>query len=290
MRNDIKVSVIMPVYNAAKTLHRAIDSVLMQTYKNIELIVIDGSSTDGTQEIVKSYGNKISYFLSEPDRGYGDALNKGINVATGDYSIILAGDDFFIPKGIENFIKNIDGEPDVWCGNMFVQKSPGIITRFKRAQSLEELDQGKVMAHPATFFKIQTLKECNGYDIKYKINCDTELIMRLYKSGAKFQVADKNIFVSVFVCGGMSVQAMQNDSISELAQTNDMEEVAIKYGMNGVRARKNRKKIIYRQKIVSILKYFFRGEIIYKILYVLDGQKPLTKKELVYYGLNNFEE
>ena len=64
MRNDIKVSVIMPLYNAAKTLHRAIDSVLMQTYKNIELIVIDGSSTDGTQEIVKSYGNKISYFLS----------------------------------------------------------------------------------------------------------------------------------------------------------------------------------------------------------------------------------
>jgi len=80
----LKISIITVVWNNAKTIKDAIDSVLGQTYKNIEYIVVDGASTDGTVEVVKSYGDKISKFVSEKDKGLYDAMNKGLAIATGD--------------------------------------------------------------------------------------------------------------------------------------------------------------------------------------------------------------
>jgi len=80
----MKVSIITVVYNNAITIKDAIESVLSQTYNNIEYIVVDGASTDGTIEIVKSYGDKITKFISEKDQGIYDAMNKGLRLATGD--------------------------------------------------------------------------------------------------------------------------------------------------------------------------------------------------------------
>jgi len=91
-----KISIITVVWNNAATIKDAIESVLSQTYDNIEYIVIDGASTDGTVEIIKSYGDKIAAFVSEPDRGLYDAMNKGIALATGDIVGILNSDDFYI--------------------------------------------------------------------------------------------------------------------------------------------------------------------------------------------------
>lgn len=284
MGREIKVSVIMPLFNVAKTLKRAIDSVLYQTYKNIELIVIDGGSVDGTQKIVKEYGDKIAYFISEKDRGYGDALNKGIAVATGDYSIILAGDDFFIPKGIENFVKNLDGEPDVWCGNMFVLKSPGIVTRFNRANSLEELNNYKVMAHPATFFRIKAFKKYGDYNIKFKINCDTELISRMYNHGAKFQISEE--FICVFCCGGMSTNVDIDAEIAVLNTISQAEEVAIKNGLSPQKAHRKRVIEVYKKKIFYYVKSFLIKINLLKAFYYCVGQKPLSKRELLYYQIS----
>lgn len=284
MQEGSKISVIMPLFNAAKTLKRAIDSVIGQTYKNIELIVIDGGSTDGTQDIVKGYGDKIAYFISEKDQGYGDALNKGIAVATGEYSIILAGDDFFIPKGIENFINDIEGVPDVWCGNMFVLKGPGILTRFKRASSLEELnDIYKVMAHPATFFRVKAFGVYGGYDIRYKINCDTELIARMYNSGAKFQVSQK--YICVFCCGGMSTNVDIDAEIAALDTIAPEEEVAIKNGLSPERAHKKRVAEVYKKKLLFYVKAALIRVHLLKWAYFIAGQRPLTKKEIDGYGI-----
>lgn len=285
MNSNIKVSIIMPLFNTKNTLKRALDSILYQTYKNYEIIVIDGGSTDGTLDIINEYIEHITYFISEKDKGYGDALNKGIKVANGDYYIILAGDDFFIPGGLESFINEVNGRPDVFLGNMLVLKESNVVTKFKRAKTLKELEVGKVMAHPATFFKLSTLRKYNGYNIEYKINCDTELIMRLYKAGASFQISDFNTFISVFVCGGMSVQESLSDSLSSLNEINQMEEVAIKYGAKAKEARKRRKKIIYKQMKASLARKIFRGTIGHKILYTLDGQKPLSSKDLKEYGI-----
>jgi len=102
----MKVSIITVVWNNAKTIKDAIDSVLSQTYEDIEYIVVDGASTDGTVEIVQSYGEKIDKFVSEKDNGLYDAMNKGIALATGDIVGILNSDDFYIDKYvIEKIVK-----------------------------------------------------------------------------------------------------------------------------------------------------------------------------------------
>ena len=93
MKCDYKVSIITVVYNGVRTIEKTIQSVIHQTYKDIEYIVIDGASTDGTQQIVEKYMNHISYYSSEKDEGLYHAMNKGIRKATGDIIGILNSDD-----------------------------------------------------------------------------------------------------------------------------------------------------------------------------------------------------
>ena len=96
----MKVSIITVCYNSKEFIQHAIDSVLNQTYSNIEYIIIDGNSTDGTVDIVNSYGDKISKFVSEKDKGIYDAMNKGLSYVTGDVVGILNSDDFYISNTI----------------------------------------------------------------------------------------------------------------------------------------------------------------------------------------------
>jgi glycosyltransferase involved in cell wall biosynthesis len=91
----LKISIITVVYNGASTIQSCIDSVLSQDYPSIEYIVVDGNSKDGTQAIIAQYGSRIAKFISEPDKGIYDAMNKGIGLATGDYIGILNADDFY---------------------------------------------------------------------------------------------------------------------------------------------------------------------------------------------------
>ena len=107
----MKISIITVVWNNKETIQDAVNSVLNQTYKNIEYIIIDGASTDGTIEIIQSYGDKISKFISEPDGGLYDAMNKGIELSNGDIVGMLNSDDFYIDEFvIENVIKEFEAK------------------------------------------------------------------------------------------------------------------------------------------------------------------------------------
>ena len=92
---SVKISIIMALYNGAATLRRCLDSVKSQTYRNIELIVIDGGSSDGSLEILRQYQDSIHYWESEPDRGIYHAWNKGLDHVTGDWVNFLGADDYF---------------------------------------------------------------------------------------------------------------------------------------------------------------------------------------------------
>src|SRR3954468_19546675 len=96
----MKVSIITVVYNNEKTISHAVDSVLSQDYGDIEYIVVDGNSKDGTMDVLRGYGNRISKLISEKDKGLYDAMNKGIRAATGDVVGILNSDDFFYNNNI----------------------------------------------------------------------------------------------------------------------------------------------------------------------------------------------
>ena len=102
----MKISIITVVWNNKETIKDAIDSVLSQTYKNIEYIIVDGASSDGTVDIIKGYGDKITKFISEPDKGLYDAMNKGLSLATGDIVGILNSDDFYIDEFVIEKVVN----------------------------------------------------------------------------------------------------------------------------------------------------------------------------------------
>lgn len=105
--SSLKISVITVSFNAAKTIEASIRSVIAQTYSNVEYIIIDGGSTDGTVDIIKKYADRLAYWVSEPDKGIYDAMNKGVAAATGDYVYFLGADDILMPDAFSKMLASL---------------------------------------------------------------------------------------------------------------------------------------------------------------------------------------
>ena len=135
-------SVITITYNAAATLEETILSVISQTYHHVEYIIVDGASTDGTMQIVERYRNKINKMVSEPDKGLYDAMNKGIDLATGDYLVFLnAGDSFHADTTLQQMVHTIKGKelPDILYGNTAIVDAQRHFVRMRRLAPPDEL-------------------------------------------------------------------------------------------------------------------------------------------------------
>lgn len=187
----MKISIITVCYNSEKHIKSAIESVINQTYKNIEYIIVDGASKDSTIEIVKSYGDKITKFVSEPDKGIYDAMNKGFKMATGDYLAVINSDDFYMSNdAIASVVhelelkktdslfadliyveeNNTDKQVRYWKSNSFVKNS------FKK---------GWHPAHPTFFVKNEIYKKYGYFDLSFKLAADFELMLRFLE---KYQI------------------------------------------------------------------------------------------------------
>lgn len=180
----MKVSIITVVRNGKKTIADAIGSVLSQTYEDIEYIVVDGSSTDGTIEIIQSYEDKVTKFLSEPDQNLYDAMNKGITLATGDIVGILNSDDFYIDKFVvEKVVKkfkenNVDC---VYADLVFVK--PSNLNRTVRYYDSSKFNSSKfaygwMPAHPTFFVKRNIYKMYGVFRTDLKIAADFDILVR----------------------------------------------------------------------------------------------------------------
>jgi glycosyltransferase involved in cell wall biosynthesis len=182
--NELILSIITVSFNSRETICNTIESVINQTYQGIEYIVIDGGSTDDTVEIIKSYGNKISKFESEPDYGIYDAINKGIRLSTGNIIGILNSDDLFydnnvIQKVVDAFERN---ETDAVYGDVqFVD--PANTSKIVRYYSSKHFNPAKfkcgfMPAHPSFYVKRKIYEELGYYKTDYQIAADFELEMR----------------------------------------------------------------------------------------------------------------
>ncbi|MDX9694819.1 MAG: glycosyltransferase family 2 protein [Bacteroidales bacterium] len=180
----MKVSIITVVHNNASTIKNAIESVINQSYQNIEYIVVDGASTDGTIEIISNYKNQIAHLISEPDTGIYNAINKGIKLATGDIVGILNSDDFFcsntiIERVVKEFLKdNIDA---VYGDVQFVNPNKeNKITRYYSSKRFNPnmFKYGFMPAHPSFYVKRSFFNELGYYKETYKIGADFELLLR----------------------------------------------------------------------------------------------------------------
>jgi len=180
----LKISIITVVWNNKKTIKDAIESVLGQTYKDIEYIIIDGASSDGTVEVVKSYGNKISKFLSEPDNGLYDAMNKGIALATGDVVGILNSDDFYIDNGvIERVMKEFEkSQADSVFADLVYVKSDNLnkVVRYYDSSHFtpQKFAYGWMPAHPTFFVRRWVYEKYGLFRTDLKIAADFDILAR----------------------------------------------------------------------------------------------------------------
>lgn len=181
----MKISVVTVCYNSGAFITSAIDSVLSQTYPNIEYIVIDGASKDATVSIAQSYGDKVTRFVSEPDKGIYDAMNKGLALASGDVIGILNSDDFYPHENvIADVVKAFHVNPNVEMvlGNVdFVH--PDELTRPVRFYSSFDFAPWKIRfgfmpAHPAAFIRRSAYEKVGNYKLGYKIGADFEWFVR----------------------------------------------------------------------------------------------------------------
>lgn len=182
-----KFSIITVTYNAGKVLEDTIQSVITQTYKNVEYIIVDGKSTDGTMDIVNRYREHIHTIVSEPDKGLYDAMNKGIDLATGDYLCFLnAGDELHEDDTLQLIVHSLNGEkelPDVIYGETAIVDEEGHFLRMRRLSTPEHLtwksfQHGMLVCHQA-FMPRRDL--AIKYNLKYRFSADFDWCIRIMK-------------------------------------------------------------------------------------------------------------
>ena len=195
------ISIITVVYNGIKTIEQTILSVIRQPYQNKEYIIIDGGSTDGTVDTIKRYKSHLAYWISEPDNGIYDAMNKGIAQAQGELIGILNSNDWF-----EENIFNTIAEQFQKTGNNCVIH--GILRNFLEEEfynitgnSIRRLRYDMIQ-HPTCFIPRKLYEKYGEYDTTYKYSADYDLILRFVYDGVKFSFIEKPIVN--FRLGGIS--------------------------------------------------------------------------------------
>lgn len=185
----MKVSIITSCFNRAATIRSAIKSVLEQDYDNIEFIVVDGASTDGSLEIIREYEERISTIISEPDHGMYEAINKGIRVATGDVIGLLHSDDFFYDNEVVSRIAErmrITRADFLYGDGLFV--NPDNTDKVVRnwiggSYRLWKVRHGWLPLHPTCYIRREVVNRLGLYNESYKIAADSDLLLRYLITG-----------------------------------------------------------------------------------------------------------
>ena len=246
----MKISIITVCYNSSSTIERTILSVANQTYNCIEYIIIDGNSKDNTLEIIKNHESKISKWISEPDKGLYDAMNKGIELATGDLIGILNSDDTFssntVIKDIVDFHTQNIIEASV--GNIIQHNENGKILRIYSSKNWkpEKLKIGFMPPHPSIFFKRELFEKFGIYDLGFKIGGDYELITRFFlKNNITWKYS--GITTTAMLLGGVS----SSGAISYKLITKEIQKALL---MNGMIFSPLKIKMRFLWKIIGFLK------------------------------------
>jgi len=214
MNDNPLISVVIAVLNRAITIEQAITSVTNQTFQGIELVVIDGGSTDGSVDIIKKYSTEIAYWISEPDKGIYNAWNKALKKVKGEWVIFLGADDYFwnerVLADVVGELLRLDHTVDVLYGLVNIVNNDGLVLctvgeEWEKAK--KELVYRTSIPHQATFHRRQLFSKHLGFDENLQIAGDYDFFLRALK--------DSN----VRFCGNMIVTAMRYGGISSTFET-----------------------------------------------------------------------
>ena len=247
LKNCPKISIITVSYNSAKTIEQTILSVINQSYKNIEYIIIDGGSTDGTVDIIKKYADKIAYWVSEPDEGIYNAMNKGVDIASGEYIYFLGSDDWLYEQGI---IKNISLKlvnSDIAilsCNVLSVDEQIKIEKLYKNTVSgniIKDLNTGYSIPHQGLFVK-STIFANNKFDESYVLAGDYDFTLKIIR---QYKITTCDEIIAFYSTGGASSSLLKAYK----------EHIALlnKYGNKDTGYLKNEVILLFKEKIRKLL-------------------------------------
>ncbi len=270
-----KISVIIPSFNDGKFIERAILSTLNQNYPNLELIIMDGGSTDETQGIIKKYEKYISYWVSEKDKGQSDALNKGFSRATGDLVNEQDADDIFVPNAFlrvgDYFRKN--PKTDIIFGNRLdLGEDDRIISErvYTRFSTTVYFYDGMSVGAQSAFWKRDLFSKIGMYDLNLKLAMDYEFFLKAGLAGARFKYLPYSF---------SAMRRHKGSNTENILFTVGKEEMGLldkKYG--------RKKWLNFPLKIYSLLyrvfNYFLQGD----GDYILNGLKRRIKNKSVLSG------
>jgi acetyltransferase-like isoleucine patch superfamily enzyme len=253
--NQPLITVVTVVRNGEKTLEKTILSVVNQTYKNLEYIIVDGASTDDTLDIIKKYEDKIDYWISEPDKGIYDAMNKGIDLTTGEWiNYMNSGDCFTKNDVIEKiFVNKFYDEIDVIYGDSTVKMKLGFM-ELKIRKDINALDNGPIYRHGASFVKIDIHRQYK-FDInkekKLGFALDFDCIYRMYKDKRVFKYEEINIMT--YEMNGISNNPMRGAKYLYLITSQNKFNLPkwIRYKLRQIKV------ILHNFKIFIYIYYFF---------------------------------
>ncbi|HTI60968.1 glycosyltransferase family 2 protein [Mucilaginibacter sp.] len=210
---NLKISVVTVVYNAQNTIEKCLDSVARQKFNNIEHIVIDGGSTDDTVHIIKKYSNNIQVFVSEPDEGIYDAMNKGIRLATGDIIGTLNADDYLANDEvlIDIAAAFASQETDVLYGDLdFIEPDGNIVRKWRSGgYKYGKFNWGWMPPHPTFYCKRTLFERLGGYRLDYGSAADYELMLRFLHANKMSVFYLQKVIVKMYV-GGVSNKNLIN--------------------------------------------------------------------------------
>ena len=212
----MKVSIITVCYNSARTLQDTIESVLAQTYTNIEYIIIDGGSTDDTPAIIEKYRNRIAHVVSEPDQGLYDAMNKGIALSSGELVGILNSDDLLAHAGVmADIVSALDSNTEAICSDVHIFKDhrDNIVRKYRCTRWKPWMFRlGHQPPHPGFYVRKNCYERFGVFDLQFRRAADFELLLRfigVHKINTKYLP-----YTSVLMrSGGSSQQGLK--AISE---------------------------------------------------------------------------
>lgn len=195
------VSIVTVCRNAASEIEATIASVTLQTYAPIEYIIVDGASTDGTIEVICRSCDKIDKWVSEPDAGIYDAMNKGARLATGEWIIFMnAGDRFYSNDAVKDLLRGHMGDADFLYGDHEV-RYPGGSRRIQRAAAPSSLWKGMICSHQALLSRTTLLRQ-NPFDTSKRITADFAFLLQQQVNGRRIEHRD--VMVASILAGGVS--------------------------------------------------------------------------------------
>ena len=257
-----RISIVTPSYNQAEYLERTILSVLNQDYPNLEYIIIDGGSSDGSADIIRKYEPFLAYWISEPDNGQAAAINKGMRRATGQVLAWLNSDDVYCPGALAKAGLSFRQNPDVdlvFGDTFFIDPGDGIIDelKFTRFSLKSYIYKAFGLHQPSSFWLKKAFDEMEQIDERYQFCMDTDFFLRMAKERKRF------FHLNEYLAGFRITETQKSATISLVGLEErrkiikELYDISIDYGSFRLKAIK----LIYQIRRFSL--YLFKGELGY---------------------------